>query len=110
MRAISGGTDTHLALIDVTGVGVTGKVADERCGAAGITLNKNSIPFDPNPPAVSSGIRVGTPSTTTQGMGVAEMEVIAKLITRAIKTDDAAEHAKIKSEVQSLVAKFPIYA
>jgi glycine hydroxymethyltransferase len=110
MRAISGGTDTHLALIDVTGVGVTGKVADERCGAAGITLNKNSIPFDPNPPAVSSGIRVGTPSTTTQGMGVAEMEVIAKFITRAIKTDDAAEHAKIKSEVQSLVAKFPIYA
>jgi glycine hydroxymethyltransferase len=110
MRAISGGTDTHLALIDVTGVGVTGKVADERCGASGITLNKNSIPFDPNPPAVSSGIRVGTPSTTTQGMGVAEMELIAKLITRAIKTDDAAEHAKIKSEVQSLVAKFPIYA
>ena len=110
MRAISGGTDTHLALIDVTGVGVTGKVADERCGASGITLNKNSIPFDPNPPAVSSGIRVGTPSTTTQGMGVVEMELIAKLITRAIKTDDAAEHAKIKSEVQSLVAKFPIYA
>ena len=110
MRAISGGTETHLALIDVTGVGVTGKVADERCGAAGITLNKNSIPFDPNPPAVSSGIRVGTPSTTTQGMGTAEMAIIAQLITRAIKTDDAAEHAKIKSEVQALVAKFPIYA
>jgi glycine hydroxymethyltransferase len=110
MRAISGGTETHLALIDVTGAGVTGKVADERCGAAGITLNKNSIPFDPNPPAVSSGIRVGTPSTTTQGMGVDEMAIIAQLITRAIKTDDAAEHAKIKSEVQSLVAKFPIYA
>jgi glycine hydroxymethyltransferase len=97
-------------LIDVTGAGVTGKIADERCGASGITLNKNSIPFDPNPPAVSSGIRVGTPSTTTQGMGVDEMAIIAKLITRAIKTDDAAEHAKIKSEVQDLVAKFPIYA
>jgi glycine hydroxymethyltransferase len=110
MRAISGGTETHLALIDVTGAGVTGKVADERCGAAGITLNKNSIPFDPNPPAVSSGIRVGTPSTTTQGMGVDEMAIIAQLITRAIKTDDASEHAKIKSEVQALVAKFPIYA
>ena len=110
MRAISGGTETHLALIDVTGVGVTGKIADERCGAAGITLNKNSIPFDPNPPAVTSGIRVGTPATTTQGMGVAEMSEIAKLITRAIKSDDAAVHAQIKSEVQALVAKFPIYA
>lgn len=110
MRAISGGTDTHLALIDVTGVGVTGKIADERCGAAGITLNKNSIPFDPNPPAVTSGIRVGTPATTTQGMGVSEMSEIAKLITRAIKTDDAKAHAQIKSEVQALVAKFPIYA
>ena len=110
MRAISGGTETHLALIDVTGAGVTGKIADERCGAAGITLNKNSIPFDPNPPAVTSGIRVGTPSTTTQGMGNAEMATIAQLITRAIKTDDAAEHAKIKGEVQDLVTKFPIYA
>lgn len=110
MRAISGGTETHLALIDVTATGVTGKVADERCGAAGITLNKNSIPYDPNPPAVTSGIRVGTPSTTTQGMGESEMAVIAKLITRAIKSDDAAEHAKIKAEVQDLVSKFPIYA
>ena len=110
MRAISGGTDTHLALIDVTGVGVTGKIADERCGAAGITLNKNSIPFDPNPPAVTSGIRVGTPATTTQGMGVSEMSEIARLITRAIKSDDASAHAQIKSEVQALVAKFPIYA
>ena len=110
MRAISGGTETHLALIDVTATGVTGKVADERCGAAGITLNKNSIPYDPNPPAVTSGIRVGTPSTTTQGMGGSEMAVIAKLITRAIKSDDAAEHAKIKAEVQDLVSKFPIYA
>jgi glycine hydroxymethyltransferase len=110
MRAISGGTETHLALIDVTGAGVTGKEADERCGASGITLNKNSIPFDPNPPAVTSGIRVGTPSTTTQGMGESEMAVIAKLITRAIKSDDAAVHSQIKSEVQELVAKFPIYS
>ena len=110
MRAISGGTETHLALIDVTGAGVTGKVADERCGASGITLNKNSIPFDPNPPAVTSGIRVGTPSVTTQGMGVDEMKIIGNLITRAIKSDDANEHGKIKAEVQELVAKFPIYA
>jgi glycine hydroxymethyltransferase len=110
MRAVSGGTETHLALIDVTAVGVTGKEADQRCGDSGITLNKNSIPFDTNPPAVTSGIRVGTPSTTTQGMGVDEMKIIANLISRAIKTDDAAQHAAIKSEVQALVAKFPIYA
>ena len=92
------------------GAGVTGKVADERCGSSGITLNKNSIPFDPNPPAVTSGIRVGTPSVTTQGMGVDEMKRIGNLITRAIKSDDANEHGKIKAEVQELVAKFPIYA
>ena len=110
MRAISGGTETHLALIDVTGVGVTGKEADERCGASGITLNKNSIPFDPNPPAVTSGIRVGSPATTTQGMGESEMASIAGLITRAIKSEDAKVHADIKAEVQSLVSKFPIYA
>ena len=110
MRAISGGTETHLALIDVTGAGVTGKVADERCGAAGITLNKNSIPYDPEKPAISSGIRVGTAATTTQGMGTKEMRQIASLIARAIKDgDDANRSAAIKSEVHALTKKFPIY-
>ncbi len=80
MRAVSGGTQTHLALIDIRATGVNGKVADERCGAAGIVLNKNSIPFDPEAPSVTSGIRVGTPATTTQGMGVDQMKVIASLI------------------------------
>ena len=109
MRAVSGGTQTHLALIDIRSTGVNGKVADERCGAAGIVLNKNSIPFDPEAPSVTSGIRVGTPATTTQGMGVTEMKTIASLISRAIKSDDAAAHAAIKSEVHALTAKFPIY-
>ena len=109
MRAVSGGTQTHLALIDIRSTGVNGKVADERCGAAGIVLNKNSIPYDPEAPSVTSGIRVGTPATPTQGMGTPEMKVIASLIARAIKTDDAAAHAAIKSEVHALTAKFPIY-
>ena len=109
MRAVSGGTQTHLALIDIRSTGVNGKVADERCGAAGIVLNKNSIPYDPEAPSVTSGIRVGTPATTTQGMGVPEMSTIASLIARAIKTDDASKHAAIKSEVHELTARFPIY-
>jgi glycine hydroxymethyltransferase len=109
MRAVSGGTETHLALIDIRSTGVNGKVADERCGAAGIVLNKNSIPFDPEAPSVTSGIRVGTPATTTQGMGVDQMKTIASLISRAIKSDDATAHAAIKSEVHALTAQFPIY-
>ncbi len=109
MRAVSGGTQTHLALIDIRSTGVNGKVADERCGAAGIVLNKNSIPYDPEAPSVTSGIRVGTPATTTQGMGTDEMKTIASLIARAIKTDGASTHAAIKSEVHALTARFPIY-
>lgn len=109
MRAVSGGTQTHLALMDIRATGVNGKVADERCGAAGIVLNKNSIPFDPEAPSVTSGIRVGTPATTTQGMGVEEMKTIASLIVRAIKTDDASAHSAIKSEVNALTSRFPIY-
>ena len=109
MRAVSGGTETHLALMDIRSTGVTGKVADERCGAAGIVMNKNSIPYDPEKPGITSGIRVGSPATTTQGMGVEEMKQIASLISRAIKTDDASAHAAIKSEVHALTARFPIY-
>jgi len=107
MRAVSGGTETHLALIDVQALGVTGKEADERCGGAGITLNKNSIPFDPQPPSITSGIRVGSPSVTTQGMGVGEMRTIASLIARAIKEPTAA--AKISGEVKELCRRFPVY-
>ena len=110
MRAVSGGTETHLALIDIRSTGVNGKVADERCGRAGISLNKNAIPYDPESPAVTSGIRVGTPAVTTQGMGTKQMPVIASLISRAIKDgEDEAKIAQIRKEVNALTAKFPVY-
>ena len=110
MRAVSGGTQTHLALIDIRSTGANGKVADERCGAAGIVLNKNSIPFDPEAPSVTSGIRVGSPATTTQGMGVEEMKQIASFIARAIRTADNDKAAQeIKADVHALTARFPIY-
>jgi glycine hydroxymethyltransferase len=110
MRAVSGGTETHLALIDIRSTGVNGKVADERCGRAGISLNKNAIPYDPESPAVTSGIRVGTPAVTTQGMGTEQMPVIASLISRAIKDgEDEAKIAQIRKEVNALTAKFPVY-
>ena len=110
MRAVSGGTETHLALIDIRSTGVNGKVADERCGRAGISLNKNAIPYDPESPAVTSGIRVGTPAVTTQGMGTEQMTVIASLISRAIKDgEDEAKIAQIRKEVNALTAKFPVY-
>jgi len=110
MRAVSGGTQTHLALIDIRSTGVTGKVADERCGLSGITLNKNAIPYDPETPAVTSGIRVGTAATTTQGMGPVEMKQIASLIARAIKDGEDEGKAKaIKAEVDQLCSAFPVY-
>jgi len=109
MRAVSGGTETHLALIDIRSTGVNGKVADERCGLAGISLNKNSIPYDPEAPSVTSGIRVGSPATTTQGMGVTEMKIIANLIARAVKNEDESKFAGLKAEVHALTAQFPIY-
>ena len=110
MRAVSGGTQTHLALIDVRSTGVSGKVADERCGLSGLSLNKNSIPYDPETPAVTSGIRVGTPSTTTQGMGIPEMKQIAGFIARAIKDGADENKAKvIRSQVHELTKKFPVY-
>ncbi len=110
MRAVSGGTQTHLALIDIRKTGINGKVADERCDASGITLNKNSIPFDPEAPSVTSGIRVGTAATTTQGMGVTEMPAIASFIARAIKDGGDENLAKkIRSEVHDFTAKFSVY-
>ena len=109
MRAVSGGTETHLALIDIRSTGVNGKVADERCGLAGISLNKNSIPYDPEAPSVTSGIRVGSPATTTQGMGVNEMKTIANIIARAVKNEDESKFAGLKAEVHALTAQFPIY-
>ena len=113
MRPVTGGTDTHLALLDLASTGVTGKDAEARCDAAGIVLNKNAIPNDPQPPSVASGIRVGSPSVTTQGMGEAEMARIAGLIARAVKeTDGDPDHAvarEVRAEVSELVSAFPAY-
>jgi glycine hydroxymethyltransferase len=107
MRTVSGGTDTHLALIDVRGLDVTGAQAEERCDAAGITLNKNAIPYDPQKPMVGSGIRVGTPSVTTQGMTEPDMAEVGALIARAIKEPAAAD--EVAGQVRTLVARHPAY-
>jgi glycine hydroxymethyltransferase len=109
MRPVSGGTDTHLALIDLRDAGVTGKDAEARCGAASITLNKNAIPFDPQPPAVASGIRVGTPAVTTQGMTEGEMKEVAALIARAVRDSDGSAAPDVASAVKALVARHPAY-
>ncbi len=108
MRPVSGGTDTHLSLLDLRALDVTGTEAEARCDAARITLNKNAIPYDPQPPAVASGIRVGTPSVTTQGMGPDAMERIAALISRAVR--EPAASAEVAHQVSELVAQYPAYA
>jgi glycine hydroxymethyltransferase len=113
IRPITGGTDTHLSLHDLRGVGVTGADAELRCDAAGIVLNKNAIPFDPEKPNIASGIRVGSPSVTTQGMGTAEMTRVAELIHRAVtRTDGDPEHPvarEIRAEVSELLREHPAY-
>ena len=109
MRPVTGGTDTHLALLDLQGTGVTGTEAEARCDAAGIVLNKNAIPNDPRPASVASGIRVGTPSVTTQGMGTEQMAVIAELIGRAIHDEDGSAADGIRAEVTELVTTYPAY-
>ena len=111
-RLVSGGTDIHLMVVDLTpfDAELTGKVAQATLDEAGITLNKNTIPDDPRSPFVTSGVRIGTPSVTTQGMTEAEMPLIAALIARALRNvDDAAALAEVKSDVAALCAKFPAY-
>jgi glycine hydroxymethyltransferase len=109
-RLVSGGTDNHLMLVDVFSKGITGKVAEAALDKAGITVNKNAIPFDPNPPRVASGIRIGTPAVTTRGMREAEMDTIGELIARALMapTDDRAL-AMVRTEVETLCRTFPLY-
>jgi glycine hydroxymethyltransferase len=109
-RLVSGGTDTHLMLVDVFSRGLTGKVAEAALGKAGITVNKNTIPFDQNPPLVASGIRIGTPAVTTRGLREPEMDLVGELITRALKTpDDDRALGAIRTEVEALCRKFPLY-
>jgi glycine hydroxymethyltransferase len=109
-RLVSGGTDTHLILVDVFSKGVTGRAAEAALGRAGITVNKNAIPFDENPPMVASGIRVGTPAVTTRGMLEPEMDLIAALIARVLAApDDPRVGTMVKEEVERLCRKFPLY-
>jgi len=110
-RIVSGGTDTHLMLVDVFSKKVTGRQAQEALERAGITVNKNAIPFDTNPPAVASGIRVGTPAVTTRGMKEAEMRQIARWIAEVLNSvEDEATARRVRSEVVALTEKFPLYA
>ncbi|MCA9751123.1 MAG: serine hydroxymethyltransferase [Gemmatimonadetes bacterium] len=110
-RLVSGGTDNHLMLVDMTPKGISGKKAERLLGEVEITVNKNAIPFDPKPPMTTSGIRVGTPALTTRGMGPEEMRAIAKLIGRAIgnEAEDEAVKAKLRGEVAELASAFPLY-
>jgi glycine hydroxymethyltransferase len=109
-RIISGGTDTHLILVDVFAKGIYGSEAEAALGAAGITVNKNAIPFDKNPPLKPSGIRLGTPALTTRGMKEAEMRIIAAWIAEALEhRGDAARLAKIRGQVGELAEQFPLY-
>jgi len=109
-RLVSGGTDTHLMLVDVFSKGITGKAAEAALGRAGITVNKNAIPFDTNPPMVASGIRIGTPAVTTRGMGEREMETIGELIARVLAApEDDTVQAMVRAEVEALCRAFPLY-
>ena len=108
---VSGGTDNHLMLVDLSGTELTGKVAEATLEKAGITVNKNAVPFDTRSPFVTSGFRIGTPATTTRGLKEAEMELVAGWIDRALKNvENAEELAKIRAEVKELCKKFPLYA
>ena len=107
---VSGGTDTHLLLVDLRAKGLTGKLVEETLGRAGITVNKNTVPGDPQSPFVTSGVRIGTPALTTRGMREGEMRAIAGLIDRAVEgRDDAPTLARLKAEVLDMAEQFPLY-
>jgi glycine hydroxymethyltransferase len=110
---VAGGTDTHLALVDLRPLGITGKDADEALERAGITCNKNGVPFDPLPPMQTSGIRVGSPAGTTRGFGEAEFREIADMVAdvlEGVKAGDPAREAAVNQRVRALCARFPIYS
>jgi glycine hydroxymethyltransferase len=110
-RLVSGGTDNHLMLVDVFAKGITGKVAEKALDKAGITANKNTIPFDTNSPMVASGIRLGTPALTTRGMKEADMAEVARLVSRALHAvENETELAEVKRDVGRICDRFPLYA
>jgi glycine hydroxymethyltransferase len=106
---VSGGTDSHVMLVDLRPKGLTGKVAEEFLVRSGITVNKNTIPDDPQSPFVTSGIRLGTPAMTTRGMGLEEMSRIADLIDQVLTQRDESTVERVRSEVEELCAGFPLY-
>ena len=108
-RVVSGGTDNHLMLVDVTPLGVTGREAEALLDEVGITVNKNAIPFDQNPPNIASGIRVGTPAATSRGFGPDEMRRVAAIIVEAIRSrDDRGQQSRLAAEVSDICARFPV--
>jgi glycine hydroxymethyltransferase len=110
LKLVSGGTDTHLVLVDLRETELTGKIAEETLEQAGITVNKNAIPFDPRPPAVTSGIRIGTPAITTRGMKEKEIEIIADFIKEALNNPGSEKVlSRIKDDVRGLCSQFPVY-
>jgi glycine hydroxymethyltransferase len=110
-RLVSGGTDNHLMLLDVGARGLSGKQAEKALDAVGLTVNKNTIPFDPRPPMVASGIRIGTPAVTTRGMGLPEMEIIAGTIARILEApEDEGVRAEVRRGVRELCEGFPLVA
>jgi glycine hydroxymethyltransferase len=109
-RLVSGGTDNHLMLVDVFSRGLTGRIAEAALGRANITVNKNAIPFDKNPPMVASGVRIGTPAVTTRGMREPEMDAIAAFIARVLQApEDVAVLSAVAAEVRALCQRFPLY-
>lgn len=109
LRPVTGGTDTHLVLVDLSNMGITGKAAEKALDAAGITVNKNSIPFDPRPPQIASGIRLGTPAVTTRGFGVKEMEQVARLIVRVLSNPgNERVYDEIQHQADEMCRKFPV--
>ena len=109
LRLISGGTDNHLILVDLTGTGVTGRQAEECLEAAGIIVNRNTIPFDPHPPLITSGIRLGTPAVTTRGFGIEEMKLVAALIVKVITSPgNQSIRNQVKQEVRQICQRFPV--
>ena len=113
---MTGGTDNHLMLVDLTPKGLTGKAAEAALGRAHITCNKNGIPFDPQKPMVTSGVRLGTPAATSRGFGVAEFAKVGQLIVETLdglaahgEADNATVEAKVREEVAELTRRFPIY-
>jgi len=109
-RIVSGGTDNHVFLLDVAAAGLTGKVAEKALEAAGITVNKNTIPYDPNPPLVASGIRIGAPALTTRNMREPEMDQVGDFIAEVLRAhEDGAVHERVRGQVRELCERFPLY-